>query len=139
MTKSTADCKKLLVDTIKVNPSIVTSIYGVGRELDSYLGAGMGQAFLDALIASASDPKKWKRTHKCKPGSGLYEFDEYTIFDENKKIARMGYDKLKTLPASNFISERGFTLDFDQYDDGVAFVVIEDDHGQLYLGDYIGD
>jgi hypothetical protein len=40
---------------------------------------------------------------------------------------------------SDFVSERGFYLDEDTYDTGVAFAVVEDRDGKLYLADYIGD
>lgn len=53
----------------------------------------------------------------------------------------MGYDSVPQVPASTFVSERGrgFALDPDIYDSGVAFVVLEYSNGNLHLGDYIGD
>jgi hypothetical protein len=121
----TKDCKQFLANFVKNNPSIVVSIYG--------------NFVMNDLIQDATDPSKWKRVYKCKPGGGRYEFDEYSMFDQNVHISRMGYERLAKKPADNFVSERGFYLDPDIYDTGVAFVVLEDKDGNLYLGDYIGD
>jgi hypothetical protein len=124
---TTASCKNFIADFIKENPSIVNSIYG------EYANK------IPDLINHATNPSKWKRMYKCKPSNGNYEFDEYTIYSKTNNYSRMGYDVLPTRPASEFVSERGFYLDPETYDTGVAFVVIEDKNGNLFLGDYIGD
>lgn len=121
---STEDCKNFIVDFVKANPSVVISIYGEE---------------IDGLVLDATNPKKWKRTYKCKPGGGNYEFDSYEIFSKNEKISKMGYGGTKTYPATGFVSERGFILDENKYDTGIQFVVVESKDGSLYLGDYIGD
>lgn len=123
---TTNDCKIFLAEFVKHNPSIVESIYGSG-------------CVIPTLLDDACNPKKWKRRYKCNPGGGLYEHEEYDIFDKNIKISRMGYGKMKTMPITEFVSERGFYLDPDTYDTGVSFVVLEDHHGKLHLGNYIGD
>jgi hypothetical protein len=121
---STEDCKNFIVDFVKTNPSVVISIYGEE---------------IDGLISDATNPKKWKRTYKCKPGGGNHEFDSYEIFSKNVKISRMGYGGTKTCPATEFVSERGFILDDEKYDTGIQFVVVESRNGSLHLGNYIGD
>jgi hypothetical protein len=123
---NTKDCKQYLADFVQKNPSIVTSIYG-------------GEYEPVGLLQDATNPNKWKRDYKCNPGGGRYEFDEYSMFDQHTIIKRMGYDRLKKMPATNFVAERGFYLNPDIYDTGVAFVVLEDKDGNLHLGDYIGD
>lgn len=122
---TTADCTAFLADFIAANPSIVTSIYAPET--------------ISCLTADATNPKRWKRTHKCKPGGGDYCFDHYEIFDRSVPVSRIGYDGTRTVPAKNFVVERGFVLHSAIYDTGVAFVVLEDADGNLHLGDYIGD
>jgi hypothetical protein len=129
MTKTTADCKKFLADFMTENNSIVLSIFGKIPEWVT-----------EDIIDAATTAKKWKRFYKCKPGGGNYEFDVYSIFSRDIPIKRMGYDGLSNKkPATDFVSERGFMLDPDEYDTGVAFAVLEDKDGNLHLGDYIGD
>jgi len=126
---ATQDCKNFIAKFIQDNPSLVISIYG-----KEYCNEEMPE-----LIADATNPKKWKRLYKCKPGNGDYEFDEYSLFDRNIHVAQMGYGRMKTRPATEFVSERGFILDEDKYDTGVAFAIVEDKEGNLHLADYIGD
>jgi hypothetical protein len=129
MTITTQDCKVFISNLISKNTSIVISIYGTQYAQENQKD----------LVSHATDPKKWKRSYKCKPGGGNYEFEDYQIFTPETHIDRMGYQSLKTMPKSDFVSERGFYLDPDHYDTGVGFVVLEHKNGDLYLGDYIGD
>jgi len=126
---STEHCKSFIATIIKDNPSIVLSIYGMVFEAE----------FLSKLVTDATTPNKWKREYKCKPGGGLQAFDEYSMFSKDVTISRMGYDRMPKRDVSDFISERGFCLAPDTYEDSVAFVVLEDHNGILHLGDYIGD
>jgi hypothetical protein len=126
---STADCKAFLADFVARNPSVVLSIFG----------PGLDAASAKDLQADATTPAKWKRTYKCKPGGGGNAFTEYTLFDVAVPIQRMGYGPMPKAPASRFVAERGFMLDPDTYDTGVAFVVVEDAKGGLFLANYIGD
>lgn len=122
---TTADCKTFLVGFFAANPSVVSSIYA--------------PEIIAGLIDDATDTGKWKRIHKCKPGGGEYGFDNYEIFDRTVPVRRMGYDGTRTVPKDSFVAERGFMLDSEKYDTGIAFLVLEDADGKLHLGDYIGD
>ena len=125
MPTTTKDCKDFIADFIKHNPAVISSLFG---------------GLTGKIVASeASNPTKWKRDHKCKPGAGNYEFDEYGIYDKNVKVNRVGYDILPKKPATDFVSERGLVFDPASYEDQIKFVVLEDVDGNLYLGDYIGD
>ena len=125
---STAECKAFLTKMITDNPHIVTKIYG----------KHFGEKAREKLIEDATQPKKWKRTHKCKPGGGQYEFDEYILFPDNVRAISGGIQK-PPVKAGEFVAERGFMLDPDTYDTGVAYVVLENKAGELFLADYIGD
>lgn len=130
MPVTTQDCKNFIADMIQANPSIVLSIYGYKDPTASNAAS---------LLKDATNPKKWKRLYKCKPGGGNYEFEKYSLFSKTTPIARMGYDAQPKEDASGFITERGFSLNDDVYDTGVCFVVLERPNGELVLGDYIGD
>lgn len=129
MAKSTADCKAFLVGFFAKNPSVVLSIFGPG------MGA-QGQA---DLVKDATNPAKWKRTHKCRPGTGPHEMATYSLFPPNVQVARMGYGVMPKAPSSAYVAERGFMLDPNTYDTGVMFLVVEDAQGVLSLADYVGD
>lgn len=129
MAITTATCKAFLAHFVRDNPSVLFSIYGTD----------MSAHAKTTLLAHGTTPNRWKRIHKCSPGGGLYQFDSYGIFTTSHVITRMGFDRLPEVPIANFVAERGFSLDPDIYDTGVAFVVLEDRDGNLHLGDYIGD
>lgn len=129
MAKSTADCKAFLVAFFAQNPSVVLSIYGPQL-------SAQGQA---DLVKAATNPAKWKRTHKCRPGEGPYGMDVYSLFDPQTQVTRMGYGPMAKAPVSAYAVERGFVLDPNTYDTGVAFLIVEDAQGTLSLADYVGD
>lgn len=125
---STADCKKFIVDFIEANASVVTSIYfdGSGTDEDEIFNPRL-------LLKDAPNPKKKNRIYKCKPGGGIHEFDEYAVFSRDVKVKRMGYGGTTPFDAQNVVSERGFCLVCDPYENGVQFVIIEDTLGNLYF------
>jgi hypothetical protein len=119
---NTEDCKRFIARVVSQN----TSLCG-------FLG-------LDSQgIASAADPKEWKRLHKCSVAKSEHaeSFGEgYMIFEPGCSVNRFGETR-QFEPASHFTVERGF--DFVKGDGQVAFLVLERPNGELALGNYIGD
>ena len=112
---TTADCKRFLVAEITKNPQIVLSIYDGFNEPDT-------------LLSSAMNVKKWVRREKFKPtGDHDYVEDEYILWYRG------------SVPADSLTVVRVFSLDSEEFDDAVRFLVLEDKTGQLLLGEYIGD
>lgn len=121
---STADCKKFLGDFHRRNPQIMRAIFGNGCD--------------QTLLQMVADSKNWKRSYKCNPGKGRYEFDEYCLFVDGCQLNRWGdASPIVRRPTSDFVSERGF--DCDPLNGQVAYVVLEDTEGNLHLSNYIGD
>ena len=122
MTKiTTADCKQFLVAEITKNPEIILDIYEGFNEPDT-------------LLSSAMNVRKWVRREKFKPtGDHDYVEDEYDLWYPVRGPGRgsVAADKLATV--------RVFSLDSEEFDDAVKFIVLEDLEGKLVLGEYIGD
>lgn len=125
---STADCKKFLVDFLSKNRQIVLAYFP-----DE---SGSPSALIEALNVN-----NWKREYKRKAGSGNDynpEFDEYNIYLDGAIINRYG-DAIgcPTLPVREFAWERRFNC--DPFEGGLAFIVLENKQGELFLADYVGD
>jgi hypothetical protein len=122
MTKiTTADCKRFLVEKITKNPEIILGIYEGFNEPDT-------------LLSSAMNVKKWVRREKFKPiGDHDYVEDEYNLWFPVRGPGR------GSVPADSLATVRVFSLDSEEFDDSVRFMVLEDKTGQLLLGEYIGD
>lgn len=115
---TTADCKKFLVAKITDNKGIINDIFG------------------DTVTAvnEALQEKKWKRESKFTPtGNGDYVEDQYKLWCPTYGPSSGSID------ANELTCIRRFVLDPDQFEDAVKFNVLEDNHGQLHLGEYVGD
>ena len=112
---TTADCKAFLGEIMSRDTSILTSAIGYNHA---------------EVCAASSQPNLWKRESKCKPGRGLYEFEEYDVYKDGITVIRK---------VSDFKYERIFSLAPDQFESMVIFVVLEDAEGNLHLADYVGD
>lgn len=118
---TTADCKRFLVAEIAKNPQIVLDIYG------GFNNPGN-------LLPTALIEKKWIRSEKFKPTGEHYRVeDSYRLWSPLKGPVR------GEVPAETLSAVRVFHLDPDQFDDSVGFMILEDNAGQLILGEYIGD
>lgn len=119
MTKiTTADCKKFLVAEITKNPEIIHDIYGDKT----------------TAIKEALDAKNWVRELKFNAnGDHEYADDTYELWCPTYGPSR------GSVPATSLTTVRKFTLDPDQFDNAVAFMVLEDKQGNLMLGAYSGD
>jgi hypothetical protein len=122
MTKiTTADCKQFLVAKITKNPEIILDIYEGFNEPDN-------------LLPTALIEKKWVRREKFKPTSD-HDFanTEYDLWYPVRGPGR------GSVPADSLATVRVFSLEPNEFDDAVRFMVLEDKTGQLLLGEYIGD
>jgi hypothetical protein len=129
--KTTADCKKFLVDFFKDTPNLIIEIYGRGED------EGGKEAF-----NFSQDVKNWKRDIKCKPGSenSYIHGDTTEVWEKGKSYPRgPSYHAGVGIAVSRIAVERHFTLKEDVLDSGVRFMVLETQEGELLLGEYIGD
>lgn len=117
---TTSDCKKFIVDFLAKNPQLVGAIFPNDPTAQ----------------ITATNAKNWKRRYKCRPENSEYEFDQYTIYVDGMPINGWA-DGHHRVSINQFVAERGFYC--DPFEDGLAFAVIEDASGKLYLADYIGD
>jgi hypothetical protein len=118
---TTADCKRFLVSEIAKNPNIVLDIYG-------------GFNSPGNLLPTALVEKKWKRTEKFK-ATGDHDMADY----QYSLWFPVRGPSAGEIVAEDLATVRVFHLDPDQFDDSVGFMVLEDNAGQLLLGEYIGD
>lgn len=118
---STEDCRAFLVDVFRNHISLVAKMkYDIVKK-EQY--------------ESALNPKLWKRYTKCKP-SMSNNIDHEGFY--------CGVIDVETHKASDphhteFVCEREFFLMNDVEGDKLAFVVLENKEGKLFLGPDIGD
>lgn len=123
MTKiSTADCKAFLSEQAKTN-----------LPMQDEIAYSMGWEARQKVLSDSKVPNNWKRELKVRPGKG----DSFT--DEEDGCCFLFDGDLNPLDIKTVAWERVFCLKPDVYDTAIRFVVFEDIHGKLHLGEFVGD
>jgi hypothetical protein len=130
--KTAAECKDFLVDFFKATPNMITEIYGSGPD-----------EYGPEAFKLSQNPKNWKRTLQCKPGSEKAHIQtNYTTYwiKGNPWPEGYGYGiHARDIDFDHIAVERHFTLKEDVLGEGVSYIVLETIGGELLLGEYVGD
>jgi hypothetical protein len=97
------------------------------------------------LLEITGNWTNWTLRYKSRPGKGEYELgvrEPYMIHKTGIVLNRYGEpvdgsNSWEKRPKTDFVWERAF--DCEGSDGQIAYVVLEDKEGNLYLGEYIGD
>ena len=120
--RTTADCKKFLVDFFTKNSQIINAFFPGSP-----------------IASSIYSEKGWKRLWKSKADNNPCwntKSKGYLCYVSGQPVNRYG-EGLLYITEDKFTVARGF--DCSEYEGQIAFIVLEDAEGNLTLGNYIGD
>ena len=132
MKKTTEDCKNFLAQWFKNHPDFPRGFQAYDDEHQ-----GIEEEQQKAAWLLACNPKKWKRVEKHLHGS-YYFCDNFGGQYSVQRVV-LGQAISLNMPADNFTVERKFVCAEDRLEGRIAFLVLEDKQGNLYMGNDVGD
>ena len=132
MSKSTADCKKFIIDFLNRNPYILNSLFS--EDMSKYTPQEIQRAIQEhaLLVALVLTEKLWKRVFKKKYYEDIDDNGFYGYFQDGVTPNKYGEPTGK-ISTMSVVSVRGFTL--TGCDSEVNFYVLET-QDDLLLGEY---